>query len=235
MKKFKAFIALDATNNRKNIEVVKKLHELVYGFKVGYRSFYNKDADKLIAEIKRKKSKLFLDLKLHDIPNTVSSAIESLKNVNPDFLTLHISGGEEMLKSALKNIKKFNLKTKVLGVTLLTSLDGKDSKKIYGEKDTDKLIKKLALIASNAKIAGLICSGQDLKPLKSFKKLLKITPGVKLLDRKDDQKRVSFVHDALNGGANFVVIGRELINAKNPMKLLNEYNKKYENKNLWTK
>ena len=235
MKKFKAFIALDASNNRKNIEVVKKLHKLVYGFKVGYRSFYNKDADKLIAEIKRKKSKLFLDLKLHDIPNTVSSAIESLKNINPDFITLHISGGEEMLKVALKNIKKFNLKTKVLGVTLLTSLDGKDSKKIYGEKDTNKLIKKLALIASNAKIAGLICSGQDLKSLKSFKKLLKVTPGVKLLDRKDDQKRVSFVHDAINNGANFVVIGRELINAKDPMKLLNEYNKKYENKNLWTK
>ena len=235
MKKFKAFIALDATNNRKNTEVVKKLHKLVYGFKVGYRSFYNKDADKLIAEIKRKKSKLFLDLKLHDIPNTVSSAIESLKNINPDFITLHISGGEEMLKVALKNIKKFNLKTKVLGVTLLTSLDGKDSKKIYGEKDTNKLIKKLAYIARNAKIAGLICSGQDLKSLKSFKKLLKVTPGVKLLDRKDDQKRVSFVHDALNNGANFVVIGRELINAKDPMKLINEYSKKYENKNLWTK
>lgn len=235
MKKFKAFIALDATNNKKNIEVVKKLCKLVYGFKVGYRSFYNKDADKLIAEIKRKKSRLFLDLKLHDIPNTVSSAIESLKNINPDFLTLHISGGEEMLKSALKNVKKFNLKTKVLGVTLLTSLDAKDSKKIYGEKDTDKLIKKLASIASKAKIAGLICSGQDLKSLKSFKKLLKVTPGVKLLDRKDDQKRVSFVHDALNNGADFVVIGRELINAKDPMKLLNEYNKKYENKNLWTK
>ena len=235
MKKFKAFIALDATNNKNNIEVVKKLHKIVYGFKVGYRSFYNKDADNLIAEIKRKKSKLFLDLKLHDIPNTVSSAIESLKNINPDFLTLHISGGEEMLKSSLKNIKKFNLKTKVLGVTLLTSLDNKDSKKIYGEKDTDKLIRKLALIASNAKIAGLICSGQDLKSLKSFKKLLKVTPGVKLLDRKDDQKRVSFVHDALNNGANFVVIGRELINARDPMKLLNEYNKQYENKNLWTK
>ena len=235
MKKFKAFIALDAYNNNKNIEVVKKLYKLVYGFKVGYRSFYNKDADKLIAEIKIKKSRLFLDLKLHDIPNTVCSAIESLKNINPDFLTLHISGGEEMLKSALKNIKKFNLKTKVLGVTLLTSLDGKDSKKIYGEKNTNKLIKKLALIASNAKIAGLICSGQDLKSLKSFKRLLKVTPGVKLLDRKDDQKRVSFVHDAINSGANLVVIGRELINAQDPMKLLNEYSKKYENKNLWTK
>ena len=235
MKKFKAFIALDATNNKRNIEIVKKLHKLVYGFKVGYRSFYNKDANKLITEIKRKKSSLFLDLKLHDIPNTVSSAIESLKNINPEFLTLHISGGEEMLKIALKNIKKLNLKTKVLGVTLLTSLDGKDSKKIYGEKDTDKLIKKLALIATKAKIAGLICSGQDLKSLKSYKKLLKVTPGVKLLDRKDDQKRVSFVHDALNNGANFVVIGRELINAKDPMKLIIEYNKKHENKNLWTK
>ena len=235
MKKFKAFIALDATNNSKNIEVVKKLHKIVYGFKVGYRSFYNKDADKLITEIKRKKSRLFLDLKLHDIPNTVSSAIESLKNINPDFLTLHISGGEEMLKSALQNIKNFNLKTKILGVTLLTSLDNKDSKKIYGEKNTDKLIKKFALIANKSKIAGLICSGQDLKSLKSFKKLLKITPGVKLLDRKDDQKRVSFIHDALNNGANFVVIGRELINAKDPIKLLNEYSKKYDNKNLWTK
>ena len=64
MKKFKAFIALDATNNKKNIEVVKKLYKFVYGFKVGYRSFYNKDADKLIAEIKRKKSRLFLDLKV---------------------------------------------------------------------------------------------------------------------------------------------------------------------------
>ena len=235
MKKFKAFVALDTINNKKNIEIVKKLHKLVYGFKVGYRSFYNKDADKLITEIKRKKSRLFLDLKLHDIPNTVSSAIESLKNINPDFLTLHISGGEEMLKIALKNIKKFNLKTKILGVTLLTSLDSKDSKKIYGEKDTNILIKKLASIASKARIAGLICSGQDLKSLRSFKKLLKVTPGVKLLDRKDDQKRVSFVHDALNSGANFVVIGRELINAKDPVILLNEYSKKYENKNLWTK
>ena len=140
-----------------------------------------------------------------------------------------------MLKSALKNIKKFKLKTKVLGVTLLTSLDGKDSKKIYGEKDTNKLIKKFALIASNANIAGLICSGQDLKSLKNFKKLLKVTPGVKLFDRNDDQKRVSLVHDAVNQGANFVVIGRELINANDPVKLLNEYNKKYENKNLWTK
>ena len=92
---------------------------------MGYRSFYNNRSSELISEIKRSKCKLFLDLKLHDIPNTVSSAIDSLSNINPDFLTLHISGGKEMMKAAVNSIKKNKLKTKILGVTLLTSLDGK--------------------------------------------------------------------------------------------------------------
>ena len=96
---------------------------------MGYRSFYNNRSNELISEIKRSKCKLFLDLKLHDIPNTVSSAIDSLSNINPDFLTLHISGGKEMMKAAVNSIKKNKLKTKILGVTLLTSLDGKDSEK----------------------------------------------------------------------------------------------------------
>ena len=78
MRKFKSFIALDLKSNAQNISIVKKLHYHVYGFKVGYRSFYNKRSNDLISEIKKKKSKLFLDLKLHDIPNTVSSAIDSL-------------------------------------------------------------------------------------------------------------------------------------------------------------
>ena len=130
MKKFKFFIALDLKSNTQNINIVKKLYNHVYGFKVGYRSFYNKRSDELISEIKKKKSKLFLDLKLHDIPNTVSSAIDSLSKINPDFLSLHISGGNEMIKAALNSIKKNKLKTKILGVTLLTSLDGKDSEEI---------------------------------------------------------------------------------------------------------
>ncbi len=125
MRKFKSFIALDLKSNAQNISIIKKLHNHVYGFKVGYRSFYNKRSNELISEIKKKKSKLFLDLKLHDIPNTVSSAIDSLSNINPDFLTLHISGGNEMMKAALNSIKKNKLKTKILGVTLLTSLNGK--------------------------------------------------------------------------------------------------------------
>ena len=235
MKKFKYFIALDLKSNAHNINIVKKLYRHVYGFKVGYRSFYNNRSNELISEIKKKKSKLFLDLKLHDIPNTVSSAIDSLSNINPDFLTLHISGGYEMMQAANNSIRKNKLKTKILGVSLLTSLDGKDSGKIYREENTKKLVEKFANIANKAGIHGLICSGEELIALRKFKKLIKISPGVKMFARNDDQKRVTFAHNALQDGASFVVIGRELIQSKRPLDLLKKYGEQYKNKNLWTK
>tara|TARA_B100001057_G_scaffold197366_1_gene198058 strand:+ start:1601 stop:2308 length:708 start_codon:yes stop_codon:yes gene_type:complete len=234
MKKFKAFIALDCKTNESNIRIVKKLSSQVYGFKIGYRSFYSKGSEKLISEIKKNKCFLFLDLKLHDIPNTVVAAIDTLSNINPDYLTLHISGGKIMLEQTLLKIKNRNLKTKVLGVTLLTSLDHKDSKLIFSEKDTNALVYKFAKIANATKIHGLICSGQDLVNLNGFKKLIKITPGVKMFARKDDQKRVTFVHEALKNGADYVVIGREIIDSKDPLKLLKKYYEENENKDLWT-
>ncbi len=235
MKKLKFFIALDLKSNTQNIGIVKKLYRHVYGFKVGYRAFYNTRSNELISEIKKSKRKLFLDLKLHDIPNTVGSAIDSLSNINPDFLTLHISGGNEMMKAALNSIKKNKLRTKILGVTLLTSLDGEDSEEVYKEGNTKKLVKKFAEIANNVNIYGLICSGDDLRVLGKFNKLIKITPGVKMFGRNDDQKRVTFAHNALQDGASFVVIGRELIESKRPLDFLKKYGEQYKNKNLWTK
>jgi len=170
MKKFKAFIALDCKTNNENISIVKKLSSQVFGFKVGYRSFYSKDLDKLLTEIKKSKCFLFLDLKLHDIPNTVTGAIASLSKINPDYLTLHISGGKAMLEESLVAVKKNKLKTKILGVTLLTSLDHKDSKLIFSESGTDLLVNRFAKVANDSKIYGLICSGQDLDNLQKFKK-----------------------------------------------------------------
>ncbi len=235
MMKFKAFIALDCKTNIDNIKIVKKLSSQVFGFKIGYNSFYNNGSEKLISEIKKRKCQLFLDLKLHDIPNTVSNAIISLSKINPDYLTLHIAGGKIMLKQSLATIKKLKIKTRLLGVTLLTSLDHNDSKQIFSQKNTNLLVQKFANIANISKLHGLICSGQDLENLQKFKKLTKITPGVKLFKRKDDQKRVTFAHDALENGADYVVIGRELINSENPTKLLKRYYEENKNKNLWTK
>tara|TARA_Y100001935_G_scaffold226388_1_gene204034 strand:+ start:741 stop:1448 length:708 start_codon:yes stop_codon:yes gene_type:complete len=235
MKKFKSFIALDLKSNQQNINIVKKLSSYVYGFKVGYRSYYNTRSKELISEIKKTKCKLFLDLKLHDIPNTVSCAIDSLSKINPEFLTLHISGGSKMIKAAVNSIKKNKLKTKILGVTLLTSLNGKDSKKIYNEENTKKLVKKFAKIAKSEKLHGLVCSGEELIAIGKLSKLIKVIPGVKLFGRKDDQKRVTFAHNALQNGASFVVIGRELIESRNPENLLKKYVEQHKNKNLWTK
>jgi orotidine-5'-phosphate decarboxylase len=139
-----------------------------------------------------------------------------------------------MLEYALATIKKKKLKTKLLGVTLLTSLDSKDSRGIYAEDNTNKLVKKFATLASKSGINGIICSGNDLLEVKKFKNLIKITPGVKMFSRKDDQKRVTYVHEALDSGADYVVIGRELINNKDPRSLLQSYYEKNQNQNLWT-
>jgi orotidine-5'-phosphate decarboxylase len=116
----------------------------------------------------------------------------------------------------------------------LTSLDSKDSRGIYAENNTNKLVKKFATLANKSGVNGIICSGNDLLELKKFKNLIKITPGVKMFSRKDDQKRVTYVHEALDTGADYVVIGRELINNKDPRSLLQSYYEKNQNQNLWT-
>ena len=103
------------------------------------------------------------------------------------------------------------------------------------QKTEKKLVKKFTEIANNVNIHGLICSGDDLRVLGKFNKLIKITPGVKMFARNDDQKRVTFAHNALQDGASFVVIGRELIESKKPLDLLKKYGEQYKNKNLWTK
>ncbi len=234
MNKLKAFIALDSDSNKKNLNTIKKLKNHVYGFKIGYRSFFNKDSEILIKEIK-KYSKLFLDLKLHDIPNTVVQALESLKKINPDYLTLHISGGETMLKRAKNFLKEEKLKTKILGVTLLTSLDSADVKSMYNKITTKKIINNFAVLATDTKIDGIICSGKDLNFLKPYKKLLKVTPGVSLYSRKkDDQKRTISALEAFKNGADFIVIGREIINDKNSINTLELYYEQNKNKNLWS-
>lgn len=234
MNKLKAFIALDSDSHKKNLLIVKNLRRYVYGFKIGYRSFY-KDGNKVLIKEIKKTSKLFLDLKMHDIPNTVAQGLSSLKTINPDYLTLHISGGKKMLEEAKKFIQKEKLKTKILGVTLLTSLDESDIHSMYGKIKTDELLKNFANLAKKTKIDGLICSGKDLRFLKSYKSLLKVTPGVSLYERKqDDQKRTISALEAFKNGADFIVVGREIINDKNSINTLKLYYEENKNKNLWS-
>ena len=223
MKKQKIFIACDSSN----IDKIKKIiqltntNKLKIGYKFGLEFFYSKEGRKFISKLKDKE--VFLDLKLNDIPNTCASAILSLKDLkNISYLTVHISGGYEMLKEVKKAAKRINRKLKVLGVTILTSFSKSSIKKIGHTKSIEELVKKQAALAKSTKLDGIVCSGYEAKFLKSICKNMEIiTPGIRLPgDSKGDQQRVMTPKQAFKNGATSVVIGRSITkgNIKNNIK-----------------
>ena len=224
MKK-KIFIACDTSNPNviKKIISHTKTNKLDIGYKLGLEFFYSRDGRKFISKLKNKK--IFLDLKLNDIPNTCASTIRSLKDLkNISYLTVHINGGYEMLKAIKKASKKINKKLKILGVTVLTSLSNSSIKKIGHRRSIKELVKKQAALAKSARLDGIVCSGYEAKSLKKIcKRMDIITPGIRLKgDGAGDQKRVMSPRDAFNNGATAIVIGRSITkgNIKNNIQKL---------------
>ena len=221
----KIIVALDNNNKDKTIDFVKKLKNDAYGFKIGYEFFLNYGLSGY-REIKKLSPNIFLDLKLHDIPNTVSNALKAINKLKPLLTTIHISGGDEMMKLSL--IK--NRRTKVLGVSILTSLDKKQTKKIYNEEEIESLVAKFAKYAKKNNLDGIVCSPKEIKLVRKIvgKKFIILTPGIRLnqkIKSKDDQKRVLSPQDAINLGANYLVIGRPILESKDPLKTLKDINK----------
>ena len=225
MKK-RIIVALDLDNINKALELVKKLKKEVYAFKIGHEFFYNFGINgyKKIYNIC---PRIFLDLKLHDIPNTVKKGLKAILKLNPVFTTIHISGGDEMQKiSALKN----NKKTNILGVTVLTSLDEKQTLKYYKEKNVNNLVKKFASYAKKNNLSGLVCSPLEINIVRQEvgKKMILVVPGIrpikKISSKKDDQKRTLTPKQAIDLGADFLVIGRPIIESKNPLETIKKIN-----------
>ncbi len=188
--------------------------------KIGLELFVKYGPD-LVHKIHRDyKRKIFLDLKLHDIPITVERAIHSLKNLPIDFLTIHISGGEEMLKAAVAEARRSIPKCKILGVSFLTSLEEKDLTMLFGITNTKEAFLRLFKVAEGSGIDGVICSPHEISLVKdNFPKLIAITPGIRFSDeiklsQTQDQKRVATPKEAISQGADFVVIGRSLTKAQ---------------------
>lgn len=160
--------------------------------------------------------KIFLDLKLHDIPVTVAKAISSLRNLPIDFLTVHLSGGEAMLKAAMTEARVSIPQCKVLGVSFLTSLEASDLNALYGITNTDEAFLRLFKAAANAGIDGIVSSPHEVGLLKKhYPQLLSVTPGIRFRDEIEstqvqDQKRVMDPKEAFNAGADFLVMGRSL-------------------------
>ena len=218
MKKPKIFIACDTTDPKKIKKIIKETEnsKFIFGYKFGLEFLNSRHGRKFIAKIKNKVT--FGDYKLADIPNTCASAIKAVRDLKLNYITIHISSGFKALKAA----KKVSGKTKLIGVTILTSLDNKSLKEIGFEKEVKKLVRHQAKLASKAKLDAIVCSPQEIKIVKKVFKKEIITPGIRLSgDSKDDQKRVMTPKQAFQNGATALVIGRSLTsNIKNNIQKL---------------
>ena len=173
MKKNKIFVACDSTNISKIKEIIKKTQnpKLKVGYKFGLELINSKDGRKFVSQLKNEIT--FGDYKFSDIPNTCSSAIKTIKDLKFNYCTIHISSGLEALKAA----KKASGKTKLVGVTVLTSLDNKALREIGFNKDVKKLVYYQAKLANKAKLDAIVCSAQEIKLVKKVFEL-NLIPGV---------------------------------------------------------
>ena len=206
MSKKKIFIAVDTDKISKAKKIIRhtQTKKIKVGYKFGLEFFYSKDGRKFLSGLKNKI--IFLDLKLNDIPNTVSSAMKSLKNLKITYLTVHLSSGLD----ALKALKKESKNIKIAGVTTLTSLNDKDLKEIGFNKKVNELVRHQVKLAKKAKLDAIICSGHEIKSVKKIFNKEVITPGIKIQNTKNDQKRIMKPKDAFAAGSDWLVIGRSI-------------------------
>ncbi len=227
MKKPKIFIACDTTKIKeiKKIILQSKTNKLDIGFKFGLEFFYSKGGREFISKLKDKK--IFLDLKLNDIPLTCSRAIKSLKDLkNIKYISLHANAGTDTIKAVVKTAKSINPKIRILLVTVLTSISNSSIKKIGHTKSIKELVKKQTYLAKIFGCHGIVCAGTDLKFVKKIFKGEIFTPGIRLKDNNaGDQKRVMGPKEAFKNGSTALVIGRPIIKGnikKNILKLIRE-------------
>ena len=224
MKKNKIFIACDSKNISKIKRIIKATQnsKINFGYKFGIEFLNSKKGRKFISNLKNKI--IFADLKIHDIPNTCVSTIKAIKDLRINYLTIHISSGLE----ALKATKKVSGKIKLIGVTVLTSLDNKSLKEIGFNKDVKKLVQHQARLANKAKLDAIVCSAQEVKIVKKVFKKEIITPGIRLNSKSHDQKRVLTPERAFKNGSDWLVMGRPITKGnikKNIKILINHLNK----------
>lgn len=201
----KIIIALNGIPPRRALATARKLKGSVWGFKVGDLLYEDRS---IIFKLKKFGS-VFADVKLHDIPNTVGNGVRRLSRAGVDIITVHASGGIEMMRAAKQNAGK----SKIIAVTVLTS---------QKEKNINKKVLKLAQDARKAGLWGIVCSGHELKTLNraaGIKNMAKIVPGVRpaWYKKKDDQKRKVTPREAINLGADFLVIGRPITGSRDPL------------------
>ena len=230
MKNKRIFVACDTSNLLKVKKIIDqtKTNKLKIIPKFGLQFFYSKHGRKFLENFKKD---YWLDVKINDIPQTALSAIDSLKDLKRcKYLTVHANGGLEMLRLIKKKAKKINKNLKILGVSILTSLNNKSVKEIGYTKNVSQLVLKQATLIKKSGCDGIVCSAQEGKVIrKKFKNFLIITPGIRLPgDVSNDQKRIMSPKNAFENKVSGIVIGRSLTKGNiknNTQRLIDHLNK----------
>ena len=218
-------VAIDEIDFNKVSSIIDNLDSTKCMVKIGSVAF-NSIGHKVIDYAAEKGFDIFLDLKLHDIPNTVKKSIKGLTNLPITMITVHTSGGKDMMVAAMEAVSGTDIK--VFGVTTLTSLNDDDTNKIYQRNASDHVNAMLDL-AESAAIDGVVCSPHELDLVSKRESLLSITPGIRLQDLNDDQSRVMSPEEAINLGANYLVIGRPITQSDNILGTLEDIFNKITN------
>ncbi|MFN7139213.1 MAG: orotidine-5'-phosphate decarboxylase [Limisphaerales bacterium] len=216
-------VALDVPTAEKALRLAEQVAPAVGAFKIGSELFTSAGPD-IVKKIRATGASVFLDLKFHDIPNTVAKAVASAVRLDIQMLTIHTSGGSEMMRAAEKAAQETSLQMGanaplVLGVTVLTSMDGNALNELGLDSNVGKQVERLALLASSSGLRGLVCSPLEIAGLRQIlpKHVQLVTPGIRGgSDKADDQKRTLSPKEAIDAGANWLVIGRPIYAAENP-------------------
>ena len=211
-------VAIDEIDFKKASDILDNLDSDQCMLKIGSVAFNSIGVD-IIFYAAEKGFDIFLDLKLHDIPNTVKKSIEGLISYPIKMLTIHTSGGKEMMIAAMEAVSGTNIK--IFGVTALTSLSDNDTSEIF-QRTTAEQVSKMLDLAELSGLDGVVCSPHELELVSKRKSLLSMTPGIRLQDSNDDQKRVMTPKEAIDLGADYLVIGRPITSSDDIKKALNE-------------
>lgn len=210
------YVAIDTPLLNDALDLVRKVKAHVGGVKLGLE-FFCANGHHGVHEVQKLGLPIFLDLKLHDIPNTVAKAMQAINSLEPAIVTIHASGGRAMMEDAKAAAGSH---TRVVGVTVLTSLDDHDLSRVGVADAPDAQVARLAALAQEAGLDGIVCSGHEVKSArKAWKDGFFVVPGLRPADGKSngDQKRIVTPREARDGGASVLVIGRPISRAEDPL------------------
>lgn len=224
----KIIVAIDADTVRQALAQVRLLNPELCHLKIG-SVLFTRYGPSFVEELMKKGYRIFLDLKFHDIPQTVAGACRAAVELGVWMINVHVSGGRLMIETAMNVLKSMtsNRKLLILGVTILTSLDNDDLKMLGIQDDVSIVVSRMAILAKRAGLDGVICSAHEAPLLRQQcgKDFLLVTPGIRLKsDKKNDQKRTMTPEVALKAGSDYLIIGRTITQSKNPLKILQMIN-----------